>query len=69
MRYSTDSPFARTVARELGFNPDVRFVMVGRRRRKIFVRGTAGKPEEFQALRVAARRSGYSYKGKEKQGL
>jgi len=64
MRYSTDSQFARNVARELGFNPDVRFVMVGRRKGKVFVRGTAGKPEEFQALRVAARKAGYGYKGR-----
>lgn len=62
--YSTTSDAARKVCEAIGFNPAVEFVSVMERGGRVYVRGTAGKPEEFRLLRARCAEHGYTYTGK-----
>lgn len=53
---------AQVACAEIGFDPDVHFVGVRvALRGQIVVRGSVGKPSEFQALRSAVRARGWHY--------
>lgn len=62
--YSTTSETTKTVCKTIGFDPEAHFVETMKRGKKIFVRGTAGKRDEFIALKTACERHGYIYAGK-----
>ena len=65
--YSHKSALTERVCKELEFNFSVGFVETEQRGDEIFVRGTAGKPDEFRALRLAAVIAGYTYDSKQER--
>ena len=62
--YSTTSKTTEEVCKKTGFIFNMHFVETMQRGNKIYVRGTAGKKEEFRALKTACEQMGYIYKGK-----
>lgn len=64
MKYSAENKLAADVCKKLGIIYEIRFVEAGRQKGKIFVRGTAGKPDEFALLAYRAGLAGYVYTGK-----
>ena len=65
--YSSTSELAKQVCKTIGFSFNVHFVEAMQRNGKIYVRGTAGKPEEFRALKSACEKHGYIYTGTVKE--
>jgi hypothetical protein len=50
LEYSSDNVLAITVCEELGFDPNVEFILVAEHKGKIYVSFTVGKPEEIKSL-------------------
>ncbi len=61
--YSTKSQTTKMVCKQIGFRFDIKFVETMRRGDKIYVRGTCGKPHEFDALEAACQQYGYIFRG------
>ena len=61
--YSSTSNLTKSVCEELDFTFSINFVETLKRGKKIFVRGTCGKENEFRALKKACSEAGYTYKG------
>ena len=61
--YSTTSKTTKTICEKIQFIVSIEFVETMQRNGKIYVRGTAGKPEEFAALKKACKENGYIYTG------
>jgi hypothetical protein len=64
--YSTESDTTKDVCKKIGFLFDVYFVETMKRNNKVYVRGTAGKRGEFQALKNAVIKAGMIYTGSTK---
>lgn len=62
--YSTKSATTKLFCEEKGFIYAARFVETLKRNGKTYIRGTAGKPDEFAALKKACDGSKYIYKSK-----
>lgn len=62
--YSTSNELTKNVCEKIGFNFHIQFVESMTRNGKIYVRGTAGKPNEFQELKRQCKKFGYVYTGK-----
>lgn len=62
--YDTNSELTKDVCEKIGFDFHVRFVEAMERNGKIYVRGTAGKLNEFQDLKKQCKNFGYIYAGK-----
>lgn len=61
--YSTTSNLTKEVCKNTGFIFEYRFVEAFRRGGKVYVRGTAGKREEFHHLKYECEKNGYVYTG------
>ena len=61
--YRHDSMLAKTVCVKVGWRFEIHPLEVMSRKGKIFVKGTALKPDEARALQRACELNGYIYKG------
>jgi len=61
--YKHNSELAREVCEKVGFNFWISPLSAMKRNGKIFVKGTALKPNEARDLEGACDRAGYAYKG------
>ena len=61
--YNAKSQLTKRICEELGFKYEVEFVETMVRKGKVYVRGTAGKPNEFQSLKTKSASAGYYYVG------
>ena len=62
--YSTTNDTTKDVCEKTGFIFSVQFVETMKRGNNIYVRGTAGKRDEFLALKQSCNKHGYIYAGK-----
>lgn len=62
--YSTNNETTRNVCETIDAIFEINFVETMRRNGKIYVRGTAGKPDEHAWLRAQCEKHGYVYSGK-----
>ncbi|MEY2669769.1 MAG: hypothetical protein RLZZ577_85 [Bacteroidota bacterium] len=62
--YSTKSKLTQAVCEKLGFKFESGFIQTMKRKDRIYVKGTLGKPEEFQALLRKVKANGYIYAGR-----
>lgn len=61
--YRHDSELAKKVCKKVGFRFEIHPLKVMERNGKIYVKGTALKPDEAQDLDFECQQNGYIYKG------
>lgn len=61
--YRHNSRLAKDVCEKVGFRFEISPLEAMERAGKIFVKGTALKPDEARALQAGCERNGYTYKG------
>ena len=61
--YRHNSELAKQVCKKVGFNFWISPLSAMKRKGRIFVKGTALKPDEARDLERACEKNGYSYKG------
>jgi len=62
MKYSYDSETTREVCKKIGITFDIHFVTTIRRKDKIYVSFTCGKPDEIKLLKRLCLLHGYIFK-------
>ena len=61
--YKHDSELAKDVCRKVGFRFEIHPLEAMKRNEKIYVRGTALKPEEARSLKMKCNENGFVYRG------
>jgi len=63
MAYQHDSKLAKKVCEKVGFNFEMQPLKTMQRKGKIYVKGTALKPDEAWDLEKSCRNNGFVYRG------